>query len=362
MPKNARTLTQTRSPVPLRGCLGAPERKFPNLALAKTYIRSKKSIVALAAELLHNTPMAPTPQAHRRAASPRPSPHASLLALLDDPSPTIWEPVFRELRARGSAPIPALRLATKDQNPRLRARARSLVESHERRSRLRRLASFAALNRSGINCFQLERAMWLFAAIEAPGFDSRPFRRALDELSDNARFGFKKATGDLDKAMVIPNYMGKHFRFRTPLDSAGNPLAEENLERATHHPHNVLVHRVLTSHTGLPLSLAIIWKLVADRLAQPMDIVGIPGHVLVRVPAGKSRVLIDPSVGRMVSRREVREYLKSYDIPAGPDIFEPMDCRAILRRHVANYMRGMGLRGQVGQAEELLTVHALLDE
>jgi len=289
--------------------------------------------------------------------------HGSLLALLDDPSPAIWEPVFRELRVRGAAPIPELVRAAKDPNPVLRARARALVESHKRRLRLRRLVSYAAKTRDPVGKFDLERALFLFSALEGPNFDARPYRRELDDLAENARLAFRGVRGELDRAMVLPNYLGDRFRFTVPKRSDGVPLAEDELDRATHHPHNIFLHRVVSKRRGLPLSLAIVWRLVAERLACPMELIGIPGHVLVRVPAGRRRVLVDPCAGgRPVSRREVREYLEAYDIPFGPAIFEPMDLRGMLRRQVANYMRGMGLRGQIGQAEELLTLHALLDE
>ena len=123
------------------------------------------------------------------------------------------------------------------------------------------------------------------------------------------------------------------------------------------------VHQVLAKRRGLPLSLAIVWKLVASRLALPIELVGIPGHVLVRVPSGPRRILVDPcSKGRPVSRREVREYLEAYDIPFGPSVFEPMDDRAIMRKLVANYMKSMGMRGQFGRAEELIGLHSILDE
>lgn len=301
------------------------------------------------------------------ARAPRSHDHASLLALLDDPSPAIWEPVYRELRLRGTAPLKDLKAAAKHPNPRLRARARALVEGHERRLRLRHLTRYVARTAPGsyqkTERFDLERAMWLLSAIEAPHFDSRPFARELDDLAENARGAFTGVRGDLDRAMVLPNYLGERFRFTVPRRSDGTSLSGEDLDRATHHPHHILLHRVLMRRRGLPLSIAVVWKLAFRRLAAPIELVGIPGHVLVRIPAGKRRVLVDPcSGGRLVSRREVRGYLEAYDIPFGPDVFEPMSSRAILRRTIANYMRGMGLRGQLGQAEELLTLHALCDE
>lgn len=306
--------------------------------------------------------LAPGP---RLVSQPR-SHHSSLIALLDDPSPAIWEPVFRELRARGSSTLPALRWVLEDENPRLRARARALIASYERRQRLRRLINYAARTRITSETFHLERAMWLFSAIEEPRFDARAYQRTLDLLAEDALMNFaSRKTGrtSIERAMALPDYMGMRFRFAVPRTSDGKKLEEDDLDRATHHPHNILLHRVLQRRSGLPLSIAIVWQLIATRLGAPMEIIGIPGHVLVRVPNGNRRILVDPAAGgRPVSRREVREYLEAYDVPFGPDSFEPLTPRGVMRRHIGNYMRGMGLRRQMGQAEELLTLHALFDE
>lgn len=313
----------------------------------------------------------PSPETLIRRPQARPGNHSSLLALLDDPSPAVWEPVFRELRLRGSAALPELEMAAKHPNPRLRARARALVESHKRRHRLRRLTTYAARTLPASTPkthhkserFDLERALWMLSAVEAPRFDSRRFRRELDDLAENAREAFGGVHGELNQAMVLPKYLGERFRFTVPRRSDGRKLSGDELDRATHHPHNILLHRVLRKRRGLPLSIAVAWKLAYQRLAAPIELISIPGHVLVRIPSGKRRILVDPCAGgRPISRREVRRYLEAFDIPFGPGVFQAMSDRAILRRTIANYMRGMGLRGQIGQSEELLTLHALCDE
>jgi hypothetical protein len=283
---------------------------------------------------------------------------ASLLSLLDDPSPCIWEPVFRELKDRGRSILGPLRIAARNDNPQLRARARALLESIERKKRLRRLLSYISRPR-----FHLETAAWLFSGLEMGEFDSRPFVRELDDLAELARGKFYDVKGDLNRALLLPNFLGDRFGFKVPKGKDGRELPDIELEYENLHPSKIFIHQVLAKRTGLPLSIAVAWKLVAFRLARPMELVGIPGHVLVRVPAGSRRILVDPcNGGRPVSRREVREYLEAYDIPFGPSVFQPMDDRAIMRRMVANYMKSLGMRGQFGRAEELLTLHALLDE
>lgn len=281
----------------------------------------------------------------------------SLLALLDDPAPAVWEPVFRELRARGRAVHPQLRRAAKDPAPRRRARARALLDGHDRRLRLRRLLAYALRRK-----LDLETALWLFATLEGPGFDARPYRRELDELAELARESLREGGTDLDRALALPTFLGERFAFAVPRGVGEEPFDEDELRAAAHHPHRIHLHRVLATRRGLPLSLALVWRLVGERLGLKLEILDLPGHVLVRVPAGPRRVLVDPaSDGQPVSRREVREYLEAHDIPFAPRLLQPMDDRDLLRRHTANLMRGLGMRGQVGQAEELLLLHELFE-
>ncbi len=283
---------------------------------------------------------------------------ASLLSLLDDPTPAVWEPVFRELRSRGKSIVGPLRAATRHESPLLRSRARALIETAERKKRLRRLVAYIARPK-----FRLETAVWLFSGLEMSGFDSRPFSRELDDLAEIARASYSDAKGPLNRALLLPKFLGKRFTFVMPTDKNGIQLPEVQSDYETHHPGQIFIHQVLANRRGLPLSLAIVWKLVANRLARPMDVVGIPGHVLIRVPSGQRRILLDPcNDGLPVSRREVREYLEDYGIPFGPSVFEPMSDRAIMRKLVSNYMKSLGMRQLFGRAEELLLLHAILDE
>ncbi|MFT5081732.1 MAG: hypothetical protein ACI84E_002399 [Planctomycetota bacterium] len=282
----------------------------------------------------------------------------SLLSLLDDGSPAVWEPVFRNLKRKGRSILGPLRAATRHENPLLRSRARSLIESMEREKRLRRLVSYIARPK-----FRLETAIWLFSGLEMSKFDKRPFVRELDDLAHNVQAEFVPGLSELKRSLILPNHLGERFRFFIPTDDEGVELPELDVEYETHHPSKIFLHQVLAKRRGLPLSLGIVWKLVAFRLGMELDLVGIPGHVLVRIPSGSRRILVDPCTqGRPVSRREVREYLEAYDIPFGPSVFEPMDDRAIMRKLVSNYMKSMGMRGQVGRAEELIGLHTLLDE
>ncbi|MET1076873.1 MAG: transglutaminase family protein [Pseudomonas sp.] len=73
------------------------------------------------------------------------------------------------------------------------------------------------------------------------------------------------------------------------------------------HPQAALLHRVLQSRRGQPLSLALIALELARRLLIPLVGVNFPGHFLLRVPGADH--LLDPCGGRRLYTRDCRELL-----------------------------------------------------
>ncbi len=58
-------------------------------------------------------------------------------------------------------------------------------------------------------------------------------------------------------------------------------------------PANSLIHRVLASRRGIPLSLAVIAAEIGRRVDVPLGVVGFPGHVLL-ADVGRDNVWFDP--------------------------------------------------------------------
>jgi regulator of sirC expression with transglutaminase-like and TPR domain len=62
-------------------------------------------------------------------------------------------------------------------------------------------------------------------------------------------------------------------------------------------PLNSYLPVVLETKSGLPITLSLIYKSVADRIGLRVEGVNAPGHFLVRVYAGRDVMLIDPFHG-----------------------------------------------------------------
>lgn len=83
---------------------------------------------------------------------------------------------------------------------------------------------------------------------------------------------------------------------------------EEGFRGNTHDyysPLNSYLPAVLQSKKGIPISLALIYKAVAERLGLPVEGVNAPGHFLVRVRAGRDEMIVDPfRCGQVLSTAE----------------------------------------------------------
>ncbi len=72
-----------------------------------------------------------------------------------------------------------------------------------------------------------------------------------------------------------------------------------------YNPLNSYLPAVLESRRGIPITLALIYKVVAERVGLEVDGVDAPGHFLVRVRDEEGAMLVDPfSGGRVMTLEE----------------------------------------------------------
>lgn len=112
---------------------------------------------------------------------------------------------------------------------------------------------------------------------------------------------------------------------------------------------NSLLNHVLSSKRGIPITLALVYLAVVQKLkpdtqsleTQPLNAWGInfPGHFLVAVSDDKGEHLVDPFKGCLVSREDCYSIIANlYGRQHEPDdrYFERADSRQLLRRILEN--------------------------
>ncbi|MFZ5653928.1 MAG: SirB1 family protein [Pseudomonadota bacterium] len=156
--------------------------------------------------------------------------------------------------------------------------------------------------------------------------DPATSREALEALARRAATRVAGTPGAV--AQTLCHFLAREEGFR------GNTADYYN-------PDNSYLNRVLDARTGIPISLALVYLGVAERLGVAAAGVSFPGHFLVRVEAstGEGPTLIDPFAGRPLSVQDCAELLHTNSrgtMAFSAQLLAPAAKREILRRMLGN--------------------------
>ncbi len=97
---------------------------------------------------------------------------------------------------------------------------------------------------------------------------------------------------------------------------------------------------VLDTRRGIPISLTLLYKLVAERLGLPVQGVNTPGHFLGRVVSRAENMLVDPFYGgRVMTDEEAFERIRQVTgqpIPADQRLLKPATHQQWVARLLTN--------------------------
>ncbi len=125
-------------------------------------------------------------------------------------------------------------------------------------------------------------AALLVAGEEYPELDVAEHLRRLDEFADAVRYHAPEGLPPVELARLLGSYLFEEQGFQ------GNSADYYN-------PDNSYLNRVLDTHTGIPITLSLLFLEVARRLGLRCRGVGMPGHFLVGLDG--SEVYFDPFNG-----------------------------------------------------------------
>lgn len=108
-------------------------------------------------------------------------------------------------------------------------------------------------------------------------------------------------------------------------------------------PENSYLDRVLERHTGIPISLSLVYMEVARRVGLRCDGVGYPGHFIVRCGDPENAVYVDPfHGGSRLDREELLAGLRSRNLNgASPESFLAAVTRRQMLQRMLNNLRGI---------------------
>ena len=132
-----------------------------------------------------------------------------------------------------------------------------------------------------------------------------------------------------------------------------------------YNPANSYLPAVLESKRGLPISLSLVYKVVAERAGLTVNGVGLPGHFLVSVDMGDDKLmLVDPfEGGRVITAEEAHERMMQQFGPEAEwseEMLKPATNRAWLTRMLQNLLNLFGSTNHFADVAAVLEMEMLL--
>jgi regulator of sirC expression with transglutaminase-like and TPR domain len=247
----------------------------------------------------------------------------ALVRLLGDEDRKITAVAWDHLERLGDAALPVVERAAREaDDARVRAQAARFLKEWSRREVFRQWVTFCRQDR-----LDLEQGAFLIARTEYPTLDVAAHRQTLDRYSNVLRGRLRGARTTEDAVKKTAHFLFQDMGFR------GN-------QEEYYNPENSYLHRVLELKRGIPISLAVVFLLVARRLSIPVHGVSLPQHFLLKFREPGREVFVDAfHGGTLLSARDCARFLKDAGIPFREDYLRAVPDREILRRMLGNLLR-----------------------
>jgi hypothetical protein len=257
----------------------------------------------------------------------------SAAQLLGDDTPSVVAAAREFLLSAGAAGREALQRASETGDAATRMRARAMLRGFEVEQWLQRFASLDLAD-AGWRSSEPLLAGAVFASHMVRTFapDANELRQKLWREAEVLRARFDGRSLNLC-ARMLSEHLNESLGYR------GGEASKLDLE-------HVLLDRVVDNRIGVPVTLSMIYLLVARWAGLTVSGVGMPTHFLVRLH-GVRPVLVDPYYGgRTVTKADCIRHLKSLGYDQVLEHMRDLSDREVLAHYLRALQQAAGHRGR----------------
>jgi hypothetical protein len=188
---------------------------------------------------------------------------------------------------------------------------------------------FELLCRFFSDSLDIEPALWMMAAAIKPALEIRKFQIKVESWGRQFTVLASNAVSSRERVIALADFMAGDLCFR---GNAENYYCENNS----------LLPRVIETRAGNPLSLVMLYRMVALRAGMIVDGINMPGHFVAR----HEDVIFDPfHKGRILTRKQCGQILAKQHISMKSCHLLPATPRQTLVRALANLLYVYDLDG-----------------
>jgi regulator of sirC expression with transglutaminase-like and TPR domain len=283
----------------------------------------------------------------------------ALIRLVEDPDEIVYAHVRDKLLNYGPEAIPFLELEWEDYEMGIlfQKRIEDIIHDIQFEDVKSSLSEWMADDDK-----DLLNGCLIIAKFQYPGLNEKTIRADLNQIKQDIWLEINQKNTILEKIRIFNKvFFGLHH-FRGNTENYLSPL-------------NSYINTVLEMRRGNPLSLSIVYSLLAQSLGMPIYGVNLPNHFILAYiddenvaqyqdEPNKYGVLfyINPfSKGSLFDENDIIAFLKNYKIDSDRSHFEPCSNTIIVRRMVTNLIASFQDVGNSSKVRELSELRELLD-
>ena len=252
-----------------------------------------------------------------------------LISLLDDPDDSVFKPVLEEILKADISIVDHLEHIWETSLDELvQKRIEYIIQQIQFRDASVKIKNWA--NQEAIDLFE---GFFLITRNQFPELKLKPIQSQLDAIRKDIWLEFRNSLTSIEKITILNHIFFDHYRFKIDIKKPDSP-------------DHCYINRILESRKGNPVSVAILYTLIARSLNLPVHYIDIPNEPLVgyfddavaRLAYGdehRNSVLfyINPSnKGAIIGPREL-DYIQSFrDLTNKSLLSEPCNDRIIIKR------------------------------
>jgi regulator of sirC expression with transglutaminase-like and TPR domain len=262
----------------------------------------------------------------------------SLVRLLDDPSPSVQQSILAFFHSDEEQAVQFLQSLISNRRGVLAYHAKQYLD---RMGIDNTIETFRNFIRSF--SYELETGCWLMERTVFPRFDPVRSCEVLDEMGVRALDLFVEPCSIKEKCRVINRVIFHEFGFHGDLESYKSPESS-------------LIGQVLETRKGIPLSLGIIYILVAMRCGVDLRPIGVPGRFMVGCYSEEKPFFIDVfEGGKFLSVADVLIFLETNRITYDEGSLAPIPVGEVISRACRNLQNQFLVSGEQERASLFAT-------
>lgn len=273
----------------------------------------------------------------------------NLISLLEDPDKAIYSEVRSRLLEFGADIIPDLENAWgKNFDTLIQSRAEDIIHDIQYISIKNDLKNW--INNDNKDLLE---AWLIITKYQYPDINANAIKIELDRMSKEVAKSLNPTLTEYEQVQLINMILFDSCKLK------GN-------SKNFHAPQNSYINDVLNTKRGNPLSLSLIYIIVAQKCNLPISGINLPMHFLVAYIDDENLLIGDPvkfyinpfSRGTVLSRRDIERFLNKEKMNLKTTFFTPCANIVAIKRILVNLLNAYAIQGN---SEKINDIRGFLD-